>query len=475
MSGTFVVGETKIRPGVYTRYENAGGVEIAGASSGVGAAIIKANWGPLNQVKWIESPVDAAAAFGAPGAGHTVNIVDEMLAGGASKVAVVRAGTGGTEATITLKDTTVSPVNVVTITAKYVGARALSVTIKDNLADNTKRDCIIYAGTLEFEKVSFTKGAGGDGEPEALVAAFANSPNFTATKVADGNKTLAAVSSTAFTPGTDATATSAEYSAALNLLEAAAWNVLIVDTSDTATHALVAAFIDRIYAAGSNCVAVLAEPKSIALATRMTNCAAFNDEKIIYPLNSAYDANGKLYEGHLLAARIGGMVAAIPSNQSLTHEVVSGMVSLAEPMTNTDIETALQSGCLVLSVNTAGQIWIEQGINTLVTPSGNQDAGWKKIRRVKTRFELIDRVSDTTAPLIGKVNNDSDGRAAIIAGANGVIKRMIGEKKLIGGTCMEDPSNPAVGDSSWFILAVDDIDSIERAYLTFRFRFSAEA
>ena len=69
----------------------------------------------------------------------------------------------------------------------------MSVTIKDNLADNTKRDCIIYAGTLEFEKLSFAKGAGGDGEPEALVAAFANSPNFTATKVADGNKTRSSI------------------------------------------------------------------------------------------------------------------------------------------------------------------------------------------------------------------------------------------------------------------------------------------
>jgi len=475
MSGTFVVGETKIRPGVYTRRENAGGVEIAGAVNGIGAAVIRANWGPLNKIVWIESPVDAAAAFGLPGTGHTVNIIDEMLTGGASKVAAVRAGSGGTAATITLKDTTGSPVNVVTITAKYPGARPFSVTIRDSLADANKRECIIYSGTSEFEKVTFAKGATGDGEPAAIVAALANSANFTATKVADGTKALAAVSSTAFTAGTDPAVTSAEYSSALNVLEAAAWNVLIVDTSDTAVHALVAAFIDRIYEAGSNSIAVIAEPKTVALATRMQNAAAFNDEKIVFPLNSAYDASGTLYDGYLLAARIGGMVAAIPSNQSLTHEVVRGMVSQAEPLTNTEIETALQSGCLVLSTNTSGQIWIEQGINTLITPSGNQDAGWKKIRRVKTRFELIDRISDTTAPLIGKVNNDSDGRAAIIAGANGVIKRMIGEKKLLDGTCIEDTSNPAVGDSAWFIIAVDDIDSIERIYLTFRFRFSAEA
>ncbi|MEG1562152.1 MAG: phage tail sheath subtilisin-like domain-containing protein [Bacteroides sp.] len=475
MSGTFTVGETKIRPGVYTRYENAGGVELAGASNGIGAAIIRANWGPLNQVKWIENPVTAASIFGESGTNHTVNIVNEMLTGGASKVAVVRAGTGGTAATITLKDTAGTAANAVTITAKFVGARSISVTIKDSLSDVTKRECIIYSGTMEFEKVTFAKGSTGNGEPAALVAALASSDNFTASKVADGNKTLAAVTSTAFTAGADPTATTTEYTAALNVLEAAKWNVLIVDTNDTAIHALVAAFVDRIYAAGSNCMAVISEPKTVALATRVADCAAFNDEKIVYVLNSAYDASSNLYDGYLAAARIGGMVAAIPSNQSLTHTVVSGMVTIAEALTNTEIEDALQKGCLVLTVNTAGQIWIEQGINTLVTPAGNQDAGWKKIRRTKTRFELIDRVTATTDPLIGKVDNDSDGRATIIAAANGIIKKMIAEKKLLDGSCIEDPSNPAAGDSAWFILAVDDVDSIERVYLTFRFRFNAVA
>lgn len=468
MSGIFSVGESKIRPGVYIRYENAGGIELAGASNGLGAAVITANWGPLNQIKWIEDPISAAAIFGEEG---TVNIVNEMLAGGAARVAVVRAGTGGTAATITLQDT--ANAEVVTITAKHVGNRALSVTVKDSLSDINKRECIIYSGTKELEKVSFTKGATGSGEPAELVAAFTESVNFTATKTADGNKTLAVISSTAFTAGTEPTVSTTEYSAALNVLETAKWNVLIVDTEDVAIHALVAAFIDRIYVAGSNCMAVLSEAKTTSLTDRMAHSAAFNDEKIVYVLNSAYNAAGTLYDGHMMAARIGGMVAAIPANQSLTHTQVSGMVSLAEALSNTDIETALQRGCLVLSLNTAGQVRIEQGINTLITLAGNQDAGWKKIRRTKTRFELIDRVSATTDPLIGKVDNDKNGRATIIAAANGIINKMVGEKKLQGGECIEDPSNPAVGDSAWFVLAVDDIDSIERLYLTFRFRFSA--
>ena len=120
------------------------------------------------------------------------------------------------------------------------------------------------------------------------------------------------------------------------------------------------------------------------------------------------------------------------------------------------------------------QIWIEKAINTLVTLAANQDAGWKKIRRVKERFELMSRVEETIEGMVGAVDNDADGRAAIIAAAQRVVDAMVGEKKLLSGTVIEDEANPAEGDSAWFIIAVDDLDSIETIYLTFRFRFAAE-
>ena len=128
----------------------------------------------------------------------------------------------------------------------------------------------------------------------------------------------------------------------------------------------------------------------------------------------------------------------------------------------------------MLSTSKSKQVWIEKAINTLVTLSKDQDAGWKKIRRVKERFELMDRVEQTTEVLIGQVDNDTDGRAAVIAAAQRVVDAMVGEKKLLPGTVIEDEGNPAQGDSAWFIIAVDDLDSIETIYLTFRFRFAAE-
>ncbi|MGI6498004.1 MAG: phage tail sheath subtilisin-like domain-containing protein [Oscillospiraceae bacterium] len=471
MAGVFTIGETKARPGVYTRYENAGGPQQAGAVNGIGAAVIKANWGPLNQLVELDGEPAVAPAFGAE---LTVDTITEMFTGGCSKVKAVRAGSGGTKATIALKDG--ASADVVAITAKYVGDRAFSATIRDSLLNSEKKECIIYAGTREFEKIEFTKGTAGEGEPAALVAAFANSKNFTATKTADGNKVVAEIAQSDMAPGTNPTVTTSDYSTALNVLEAGKWNVLCVDTEDTAVHALVQPFIERIYLAGAMPMAIVAEKKDIDLDTRMNDAAAFNDEKMHYALNSAYDATGKLYDGYKLAARIGGMIAAVPSNTSLTHEVVNGFVALAEPLTNSQIEKALAKGCIVLTTNASDQIWIESAINTLITPSGNQDEGWKKIRRTKTRFELMDRIVATTDPLVGKVNNDSDGRAAFIAAAQGIVNTMIGEKKLLpGGIVYEDPQNPPAGDSAWFIIAVDDIDSIEKAYLTFRFRFAPAA
>lgn len=469
--GTFTVGETKIRPGEYHRFENAGGISLVGARNGVVAGIIKSNWGPLNQVVAFSPSTTIKSVFGS---GQTEQLITEMFKGGANTGYFIRVGIGGTAGSVTLKDSATESVNAVTITAKYVGARAFTVTIRDSLVNSYKRECIVYDGTSEFEKITFSKNPSG-GEAAALVAVInADSKYFTAEKMSDGNGTLAAVTQSAFTAGTNPTVNNDAYSAALDALEPYSFNVMCVDTEDTTVHALVQAFIDRTYAAGQYPMAVLSEQNTASntVDVRMGHAAAFNDAKIIYVLNGGQTANGVTVEGYLNAARIGGIIAAVPANQSVTHYVVSGYAGLSEALTNTQIETALQKGCLVLSTNSSGQVWIEQGINTLITPSGDEDDGWKKIRRAKTRFELMQRIGDTVARLVGKVNNDTDGRSAVVSAGQNIINTMVAEGKLSAGTMDEDEDRPAQGDSAWFVIAVDDVDSIEKFYLTYRFRFA---
>ena len=476
MAGRFSSGEVMARPGVYFRETSTGGAELAGARNGIVAVAFQANWGPLGEIVNLESPADILRAYGDEAvAGSNTSILEKIFLGGASLIKAIRVGTGGTKAAITLKDTTAeTAVSVITLTAKYAGTRPLSVTIKDSLSITTKRECIIYAGTMELCKVLFAKGDAG--EVDALVAAINASEGcvVTAEKLAAGNGIMAAVTQTAFTTaGASPAITDADYSAAFTVLESSKWNTLCVDSDDTGVHALVASFITRANDAGLMAIAVIGEPTSVAYATRKANAAAFNSQNLVYVLNG-FNIGGTDYEGFEAAAVVAGLIAYLPANDSPTHKSIPGAATVVGPLTNTEVVECLQSGAIVFTASAAGAVWIEQGINTLVTLSADQDAGWKKIRRTKTRYELIQRILESAEDVIGSVGNDSNGRSTIISIANGIINSMISEGKLVSGAVEEDPANPAAGDSAWFVISVVDLDSIEKVYITYRFSFTEE-
>ena len=115
---------------------------------------------------------------------------------------------------------------------------------------------------------------------------------------------------------------------------------------------------------------------------------------------------------------------------------------------------------------------IRDRVNTLVAPAENQDDGWKKIRRIKTRFELLRRINAVADSLVGKVDNDNNGRATVISQMQGVGDAMREEGKLALCTVTESTAYKASEDSAWFDIDVIDKDSMEHIYLTFLFRFS---
>jgi len=467
----FQVGEQKIRPGVYVRVTNIGEPQEAIIPQGIVAALFRASWGPLGEVTYLESADAVTSTFGSEG---TTDAAIEAFRGGCRRVVGYRLGTGGEKAALTLQDG--EGANVVALAAEYEGARGngFAVTIRDSLADDTKRELLLYEGATLRQTISFTKGAG---EPQALVDAIAasNSPYITAVKSADGSGVLAAVTQQPLTGGADPTVNGESYSAGLVAIEAIDWNVLCVDTEDPVTHAVVQIYIDRVRNEGKRVLAVVGEPTSVNLATRLANARAFNDPAIIYVANGFKGSDGITREGYKAAARVAGMTAAAQITESLTHYVVRGATELVGALTNAEIEQAIQSGALIFTMSAQKQIHIEYGINTFITVTADMDAGWKKIRRVRTRDNLMDRIAATWDPLIGKINNSPDGRATLIASAQGIINRMIGEGALLQGTIFEDPNNPPQGDSAWFVVQVDDLDSAEKVYINFQFRFSSPA
>lgn len=471
MSGIFSIGEKKVRPGVYYRRENSGGVETVGATNGVAAVLFQADWGVLNEEFDMDVTMQNSVAD-YYGTADNVAAIKEAFKGGATTVRAVRiGGDDGKPGSIELKNTAEPAATAVTITAAHPGTRAFTVSVRTNLITEN-RQVIIYDGTEIFEQFSF---APGEKEPENLVAAMAQSKNFVAKVVSGVKGPLAPVTQQPLTGGKNPTVKTASYEKGTDILERYKWNCIVADTDDSAVQLLLQNFVVQSYQTGHLGFASLSGKSTQALTERMTQAASFNDEKIVYTLNGWVGSDGTKYDGWRAAARIGGMIAAFEANTSLTHNVIANAVSLTEPLTNGEIIKAETKGCLVLTLNDSDQVWIDSAINTLVTPDATMDEGWKKIRRTKTRFELMDRVDSTCEKLVGNVNNDTDGRQTIMAAAQKVIHAMVAEKKLMSGsTVYEDPGNPAEGDSAWFKLAIDDIDSAEKIYLTYQFRFAPE-
>jgi len=476
MGAIFNIGEKKVRPGLYNRYESNDGVATAGASDGTVAAVFQGDMGELSKVYILTGIDDVGALFGdTGGANGTVQILKDIFNAGASIVKAVRLGAGGTKATHTLMDTTGVAKQAITVTAKSAGAKAYTFSNTAVLGDATSKVFTLYDGTVIKETFVYTAGTL---EVDKLVAAGASSKYLTFTKVvgyAGGTDILAVVGvATAFTTaGTNPVIANADYSAAFTLLEAHRFNSITVDSVSTSVHALLSAYSDRIFKTGKMVFAVVSEPTSVALATRNTNAKAFNSYKCIYVGGGFKDSTGTTIEGYRAAAMVAAIVAKVPSNQAVTHYVIPGATNVVEMLTNTQYEDCINSGMLTFSLSPKGSVWIDSGITTLVTLTGEDDEGWKKIKRTKIRFEMMMRVSDTIDPLVGQISNGPDGQTNVIEQAELVLDAMVGENKLFkGAKVIIDPVLLPQGDSAWYQIIADDIDSLEKIYLAYKFRFS---
>lgn len=465
MSEFFLSGEQKERSGVYKRYENSGEPQAAGAEAGIALALVKGNWGEPNKAVEIESPGAIGEVIGS---GTGAEVLTELLNAGVQNIIVCRVGSGGENGTLTLQDG--AKADAVKLTAKYPGARKLSVSVKPSIYDDTIREINIYEDTVLLESfmIAIDKK-----EADGAVAALAKSKYVVASKVSAGDGTLATINQVALTGGVDPTVNATAYSTAANACEDQDFDMLVTDSEETSVAATLQAFVDRMYQDGKYPMAIFGTRSTEDFDTRIALCKSYNDAKIHFLFDAWIDADGKNYEGYLGAARVGGMICAGASNVSLTNTSITGAVELSEHLTNAQIVKALKAGALLITKNKNKQIVIEKGINTLTNPAANEDEGWKKIRRVKERFEMFDRIDRTIEPIRAKIDNDDDGRAAVIAAILRVTDAMVGEHKLLdGATVILDPNNPPAGDSAWFQIGVDDADSMERIYLTYQLRFA---
>lgn len=468
MGALYRAGETKTRPGVYRRYEKTGSNATPGAIYGVFAIPVHADFGPLDTVSVFEADqVNELKQL--YGIGGTVDAALALFDGGATKVYIYRLGTGGAVGTA---DVLAEGGTLAKFETKYPTANDFNFSLKPILGDDTKKQILVYEGAKLLETIDF---AVSENEQVAIVEAVNKKSLYLKASVGEVTGAAQTMTNVEFENGTAPTVTTESYSDALTAFEAFKWNYLVLDTVDVAVHALVQAFVNRVFEAGGLGVCIIGEPTTVAFADRCSHAKAFNDEKIVY-LGSGYeDAAGTQVNGYYAIAKQAGIIGSLPSNVSATHTVVPGAVNTLEPLKNSHFETAIESGMILLSPNDEGQVWFDSAINTLVSPGDDQDEGWKKIRRTSTRFEMFDRIDRAVAPLIGKVNCDDIGIGDVIMAAQAVLNAMVQEGKLqAGASITEDPGYRRGPDYSHFVINANDLDSLEKIYLRYMFRFSAE-
>lgn len=461
-------GEIKNRPGVYQMHTNRGISATVGAQDGFCAIPVQASWGPLGKVVKNTSTTDLTNNYGTGtyGTGYTVPAAAAAFNGGASIVYTYRLGTGGTKATKELAEG-------LTATAKYPGTMAISVAVQEKIGDSTKKQLQVYAGTTLVEEFIFASDKTAEGAN--LIAAAANSKYLDLTGDAAVVPVLA-VASGALTGGTNPTVTNADYSNAFAAFEPYYYNTITLDVDDDESMTLsllLQSYLNNAYKLGKLGIAVVGEKTTVDFADRCAHATAFNDAQVVY-LGGGWKHGAENMDGALAICYTAGVIAATPSNQGIVHKAISGATALCESVTFSQYVEAIEAGMLMVAMSTDGTIWYDSGINTLVTPESNQDDGWKKIKRTKTRFELIDRLDRALNPKVGRVSANSDGIADIIQTGQRVIDQMANtEGKLQpGGTFAADPAKPYTGDSAWFLIQVDDVDSLEKIYLNYQFRYS---
>lgn len=461
MAYSYVAGEKKDRPGVYQRYSKADtAANGAGALNGVVAFVTNANWGPLNKVTVHTSLKSLKEQYGT---GSGIDVAEKLFEGGATKVYVYRpegTTTAGVAGTIVIGG--------VTATAKYPGTKALKVKVSAKVGDATTKVFQVIDGTTVVETFEFAVNETDEGA--GLVTATANSAYVTVTKQADGQVDAGEY---ALAGGADPVITTEDYVRGFYALEPYRYNVIATDT--ITTNSVIAEYVKEAYNNGKLVQTVIGCASSDTLVSKQTAAKANNSKQVIYLGVGYKDVDGNDVDEAKAAAYAAGAIAATPSTESIVHKVINGATDVIVTYTNEEYTTAIQNGVLLISLGPDGEVWFDSGVNTLVTPGADEDDGWKKIRRVKTRFELMDRIDRTLAPKVGKINGDGDGKAYIIQSASGVIKDMIAERKLSAGSFYEDPEAPASPDSAYFIIEVDDIDSLEKIYLHYKYRFTAEA
>jgi hypothetical protein len=433
MSGGTWTAQNKVRPGAYINFKGISAPVTSVGTRGVVTLPLPMSWGA--QITEVLS-TDLAAGKTLAQIGYVVTDSEAQIFREALKncykAIIYRVDAGGAKATKALGN--------LTVIAKYAGVvgNRISVAV---LTNDSAFDVITYVDSVQKDKQTVSGIA--DLESNDWV-------DFS------GSGVLTATAGTALVGGTNGTVSDSNYTEYLSAIQSYNWNTMGLPIDNATVASAVSTFIQQ-------------QRDTYGKKVQAVLYNFSGDYEGIISVDQGYKTTVETIAATTFVAYVAGLTAGSEVNQSNTYHVIPNAVEIVGLKTDSEIETALKAGKMVISPRSDGAIVIEQDINTLHTFTTEKPYSFSKNRVIRT----LDGVNNDIALMfqkgyLGKVSNNEDGRNLFKASVIGYLNTLQGLSAIQNFDSATDviiSAGEAI-DSVVADLAIQPVDSMEKVYMT---------
>lgn len=468
MAGTWSETNKQIIPGFYNRFKWMAENRLTQGTKGVVAMPVKSDWGPMGKVTSVSTEPELKKTFGSNGTLSAYKLGKLVLLGQPSELLLYRMGDGEEKvASITLKDTSGTPTDAIKLETLYPTTRNFNVSVKPDIADETLTDVTLYEGTGQLYTF---KVSGSTSEIVEQINGDSENIWLKATKVADGNDTLASIVNQPLTDGNDGTEniTNENYVDAMAAFEQYKINVFTLDgIADTALQTTVQTWIDRNKSVGYDVIGCFGSSSSTSIDAANTQSKAFNNECVVNV------GNGGIYEGVTYtpaesACYVAGIIAAATMKESICNKETI-FKDVSPKLTREQIEQCLKSGTLIFAGDgIATNAIVVDDVNTLKSYGEDQSESLGYIRAVRFMHAVNADTTITKRDYIGKIPNGDLGQKVVLSALKQYFETLQSDG-VIGDFTVEvdaDLQANAKDDEFYWKWAADYINVMKKIYGT---------
>lgn len=443
MAGGTWTAQNKVRPGIYINFTSKGARALSPGQRGTLAGVKPLSWGPVGEIMTIDPAGDVTPYIGYGIAAPQSRFLREALkgtdvTGAPTKILLYRpAAAGSAAASATLGEG-------VTATALYPGARGNDVSIV--VTESVDEDSVFIVDTLVD---------GVQADQQIVTAVTGLQPN--AWVKFSGTGALAATAGVTLSGGADGTVSASAYPDFLTALEPYSFDILAYDGADSGVRDAFAAFVQRISSQEGRYAQLVTTGADHAGSRFVINCKSgvvLDGGEVLTPQEAVW--------------WLAGAEAGAQYYESLSCAAYPGAVDVFPRLTNSQIETAILGGDVVLSEE-FGQVRIETDVNTLTTYTEEIGKVFHKNRTMRTCNNLANDIyREFSQHYKGKINNTPEGRGLFKGAVLDYMKKMHGK-----GALRERPTGEDVevlpGDETDSIIvnvALWLADAVEKIYMT---------